>query len=601
MNDLNILLKSSILLLVIALSACNSKSVNPEKEKEIVLRLEPGKNNPRNSEGDFIQLNDGRILFVYSHFTDGTGDDANAYLAGRYSYDQGITWSTEDHIIIPNEGKKNIMSVSLLRLNDGRIALFYLRKNSEVDGIPMMRISTDEAKTWSAPKQCITDIPGYYVMNNDRVIQLKNGRILLPVAQHGRPESDDYSIGRLLCYYSDDNGLNWKRGNEIENPEKVTSQEPGVVALNDGRIMLFCRTKSGVQYISYSNDDGENWSTLKPSNIVSPLSPASIERIPQTGDLLMTWNNNQKALRGGNKRTPFNLAISKDEGDTWEKIKPIESDPNGWYCYTALEFVDDYLLLGHCAGDYKNFSGLETTQITKLTLDWIYKSATSNPYVLSDKNGEVILASKDKDAKIYYTTDNSFPTVASSQVYKKPIDIKTPALLHMFAKSPDLPESNLISTTIGEDIYFPANKNITITAQGLKYTYYEGNFRNTTDITDTHIVKKGVVGNFTIIDENSGSYFSIIYDGIISIEQDGKYTFYLSSNDGSTLYIDDYKVIDNDGLHSDSEEVTTLSLRKGLHKISVKYFQGALSKALKLSWSHDKISKTEIQAFVLSH
>jgi hypothetical protein len=438
-------------------------------------------------------------------------------------------------------------------------------------------------------------------MNNDRVIELKNGRILLPVAQHGRPESDDYSIGRLLCYYSDDNGLNWKRGNEIENPEKVTSQEPGVVALNDGRIMLFCRTKSGVQYISYSNDDGENWSTLKPSNIVSPLSPASIERIPQTGDLLMTWNNNQKALRGGNKRTPFNLAISKDEGDTWEKIKPIESDPNGWYCYTALEFVDDYLLLGHCAGDYKNFSGLETTQITKLTLDWIYKNATSNPYVLSDKNGEVILASKNKNAKIYYTTDNSFPTVASSQVYKKPIDIKTPALLHMFAKSPDLPESDLISTTIGEDIYFPANKNITITAQGLKYTYYEGNFRNTTDITDNHLVKKGVVGNFTIIDENSGSYFSIIYDGIISIEQDGKYTFYLSSNDGSTLYIDDYKVIDNDGLHSDSEEVTTLSLRKGLHKISVKYFQGALSKALKLSWSHDKISKTEIQASVLSH
>lgn len=42
--------------------------------------------NPRNSEGDFIQLKDGKILFVYSHY-DGksSGDHASAYLAGRYS------------------------------------------------------------------------------------------------------------------------------------------------------------------------------------------------------------------------------------------------------------------------------------------------------------------------------------------------------------------------------------------------------------------------------------------------------------------------------------------------------------------------------------
>ena len=60
-------------------------------------------------------------------------------------------------------------------------------------------------------------------------------------------------------------------------------------------------------------------------------------------------------------------------------------------------------------------------------------------------------------------------------------------------------------------------------------------------------------------------------------------------------------MIDNDGLHREYEKTVTLSLRKGLHKIRVKYFQGASSKALKLSWSHDKNSKTEIQASVLSH
>ena len=98
-------------------------------KKEIVLRLEPKVNNPRNSEGDFIQLKDGRILFIYTHFTDGSGDNSSAYLAGRYSSDGGRTWDREDTIILPNEGGMNIMSVSLIRLDEDRIALFYLRKN----------------------------------------------------------------------------------------------------------------------------------------------------------------------------------------------------------------------------------------------------------------------------------------------------------------------------------------------------------------------------------------------------------------------------------------------------------------------------------------
>ena len=68
-----------------------------------------------------------------------------------------------------------------------------------------------------------------------------------------------------------------------------------------------------------------NWSPLEPSTITSPLSPASIERLPGRGDLLMTWNNNYKAARDGGKRTPFNVAISRDEGKTWEKIKSVES------------------------------------------------------------------------------------------------------------------------------------------------------------------------------------------------------------------------------------------------------------------------------------
>lgn len=342
--------------------------------KEIVLRLEPGPENPRNSEGDFITLKDGRIMFVYSrYFGANGGDHSPAYLAARFSNDGGKTWTSEDLKVVEREGTMNVMSVSLLRLKNGKIALFYLKKNSETDCIPMVRFSNDEAKTWSDPVPCITDKKGYFVLNNNRVIQLKNGRILMAVNLYNIAEGSILNKGSLWSYYSDDNGLTWKSGIEVPNPDKFLTQEPGIVELKNKDILMIIRSNPGVQCISYSKDKGVTWSSVKPSNIKSPVSPASIERIPSTGDLLLVWNNNggdDPAIKG--KRTPLTVAISKDEGKTWQKAKNVEDDPDGWYCYIAIHFVGKDVLLGHCAGNRPKGTGLAVTQITKLSLDWIY-------------------------------------------------------------------------------------------------------------------------------------------------------------------------------------------------------------------------------------
>ena len=65
------------------------------------------------------------------------------------------------------------------------------------------------------------------------------------------------------------------------------------------------------------------------------------------------------------------MAISRDEGQTWENRKVLEDDPNGWYCYTAITFVEGRVLLGHVAGDRRN-GKLSTTQITTFDVDWLY-------------------------------------------------------------------------------------------------------------------------------------------------------------------------------------------------------------------------------------
>ena len=340
---------------------------------EKIRLLPPGPGNPRNSEGDFVQLKDGRILFVYSHFTGGGSDHAAGHLTARFSRDGGKTWTNNDTVVVEREGDFNVMSVSLLRLQTGEIALFYLRKNSLIDCRPLMRISRDEAQTWSDPIVCISEV-GYNVLNNDRAVQLKSGRLVLPVALHNTPRQNKFDArGVISCYLSDDNGQTWRQSQTRQQGDQLTLQEPGVVELKDKRLMMFCRTPHGSQYVSYSEDQGDTWTAFRSSNIKSPQSPATIERIPQTGDLLMVWNNHDRVdAKNRGKRTPFHVAVSRDEGQSWEKIKTLEEDPNGWYCYTALAFVGDHVLLGHCAGDRRQ-GGLNTTQITRFSLDWLYE------------------------------------------------------------------------------------------------------------------------------------------------------------------------------------------------------------------------------------
>ena len=50
-----------------------------------------------------------------------------------------------------------------------------------------------------------------------------------------------------------------------------------------------------------------------------------------------------------------------------------------------------------------------------------------------------------------------------------------------------------------------------------------------------------------------------------------EYRFYLNSDDGSRLYINDEMIVDNDGGHGPLERVGNVELKPGLHKIMVDY------------------------------
>lgn len=353
-----------------------------------VAFLEHAENNPRNSEGSFVTLKDGRILFAYSRFLGESGDDDGAaVIMGLVSSDEGRTWQALPEPLVQRDGGMNVMSVSFLRLQDGRVAIFYLIKNSLIDCCLWMRASDDECSTWGAPV-CCTPGFGYHVVNNDRVIQLRGGGLLVPATLHrtfrntgGQPASLDMQ-GLNTFFRSDDGGVNWQNAGAWWAVPCGVSQEVGIVELRDGALFSWCRTDQGCQWGARSTDGAVTWSIPEATGFCSPVAPMSMKRDPATDCLLAIWNDHdprwgralgiapQEMGKGSWKRTPLAISISRDEGKTWEPSRLLEDTTEREFCYIAIHFIADTVLLAYCCG--KRPGILCDTKIVRLPYSQLY-------------------------------------------------------------------------------------------------------------------------------------------------------------------------------------------------------------------------------------
>ncbi len=181
--------------------------------------------------------------------------------------------------------------------------------------------SSDDGETFSTPRRL--DI------GTRPFIQLSSGRIVLArekVFGDWCGETDHEVAG---CCYTDDDGHTWKDcDNWIDLPLRGAI-EPHVVELRDGRLLAYMRTQLGAIFQSESRDAGTTWSKPQTTGLKAPGSMPCLSKIPKTGDLLLIWNNSlyDPAFDHSGKRTPLTVAISKDDGDSWENFKDIETDP----------------------------------------------------------------------------------------------------------------------------------------------------------------------------------------------------------------------------------------------------------------------------------
>ena len=89
-----------------------------------------------------------------------------------------------------------------------------------------------------------------------------------------------------------------------------------------------------------------------------------------------------------------------------------------------------------------------------------------------------------------------------------------------------------------------------------------------------------------------------MFEGYVKVPADGVYTFYVSSDDGSKLWIDDV-LIDNDGPHALTEKSAEIPLSKGYHAIKLHFFENSGSDELYVHWKGPGFEKIAIPGSIL--
>ncbi len=343
---------------------------------KIVKELPPKAGNERNSEGSFVKLENGRIVFAYSRFS-GKDDGASCDVAIVWSDDEGETFSDEKVVLSCKEcNADNIMSVSLLNMTDGLVGVFYLKKFGALQCRLYMR-RTFDFETFSEETECLPE-EGYFVVNNDRVRRLKNGKLIYPASFMSTELTSDspampgyenvrFYPAKTRFYVSEDDGRSWKRLGECEMPYEIFStglQEPGLEELDDGRLYAYFRNNSGRQFEAYSSDEGLSWTVPAPSVFTSPMSPMSTKRLCD-GRIAVVYNPAPLyygrsevpygVWTGG--RNPFVLTFADGNMKNLSDIIEFENDDRRGFCYCAIFETESSLLLGYCAGGDEDKGG----------------------------------------------------------------------------------------------------------------------------------------------------------------------------------------------------------------------------------------------------
>jgi predicted neuraminidase len=203
--------------------------------------------------------------------------------------------------------------------------------------------SNDNGATWSTPLESVPgDIGGRGPVKN-KAILLSDGAWLAPASIEYK--EDKREIWKAFADRSEDSGKTWKKSADFVTPTSpdgkrdrnfrgVGAIQPTFWESKPGHVHALLRTGSGKVWRTNSADDGRTWSEYTVTDLPNNNSGLDALRL-EDGRVVLIYN---PVGKNWGARTPLDIAISSDNGQTWKTIAHLEDDPDpdSEYSYPAI-------------------------------------------------------------------------------------------------------------------------------------------------------------------------------------------------------------------------------------------------------------------------
>ena len=206
------------------------------------------------------------------------------------------------------------------------------------------------------------------------------------------------------------------------------------------------------------------------------------------------------------------------------------------------------------------------------------------------ESAELKISNPNDRGEIRYTLDGSLPSI-ESPIFSETIMLDQTTVVRAQIFSDDTP----ISQT--ETAFFRVLNNPT--GHGVRYTTYQkDDMVMLPDFSLLEPVGTGTTMEIDLVDVMLPREEAVaaVFEGFLEIEVAGNYRFYLASDDGSKLYINDALVVDNDGDHGVIEKDASELLEAGMHALRVEWFNGGGGMWLGLFYEGPGIPKQLVPA-----
>jgi sialidase-1 len=303
-------------------------------------------------------------------------DAGDIDLVARRSADGGRTWSPLQ--LIGDDGPDTFGNPCVVvDRTTGTIWLFVIRTtgSDKEDAIiegrsrslprPWVLSSTDDGRTWSAPRDLTADLKRpdwtWYSLGPGIGIQARDGRLVVP----GNHALAGTGAHRSHLVYSEDHGRTWHLGASAIDG----TNESQVVELSDGRLLHNMRNhppQPGENHraIATSPDGGR---TLSPvtfdRQLLEPPAQASVLAVASDtpGRRWIVFAN-----PASTRRERMTIRISDDDASSWRISKVVYAGPAAYSC--LVDLGDDIGVL-YERGEQ---SAYETIAFARIPRTWLH-------------------------------------------------------------------------------------------------------------------------------------------------------------------------------------------------------------------------------------